>query len=154
MNFEKRICSQCKLEKPLNKNFFNAKDKRGIKFRTDCKDCQHLKQSAAYIKKSESYKKACKNYRSILKEQNQKLLWDFFLKNPCVKCGESNPVVLELDHLRDKKYCISQIIFSHTWESVQKEMEKCQVLCAHCHKKKTAKDFKWYKYIDNIEEFL
>lgn len=151
---ETRICSKCKLEKSLTKEFFNIRDKKGLKFRTDCKLCQHEKQSYAYQKKIEKYKKTCKDYRATLKEQNQKLLWDFFLQNPCVKCGENNPIVLEMDHLRDKKYNIADIIFSHTWVSIKKEMEKCQVLCANCHKKKNAKDFNHYRYIENIKEFL
>jgi len=150
---EVRRCSQCKTEKLLTKDFFNVKDKRGLKFRTDCKECQNLKQAGAYKKKCDYYKKVNKDYRSVLKKQNQILLWNFFLGNPCVQCGETNPIVLELDHLGDKKYCISEIIFSHTWESIQKEMKKCQVLCSNCHKKKTAKDFKHYRYIENIDLF-
>lgn len=149
-----RICSKCKIEKTLNSDFFNLRTKITMKFRTDCKECQNIKQTNAYKQNSLYYKKETKNYRRILKEKNQKLLWDFFLKNPCVKCGETNPVVLELDHLRDKKYCVSRIIYSHTWESVQKEMEKCQVLCSNCHRKKTVKDLGHYKYIKNIKDYL
>jgi len=151
---ETRTCSQCKIEKPLTKEFFNTKDKLGVKFRTDCKECQHEKQSGCYKKKADYYKRVNKEYRAVLKEQNQKLLWDFLLVHPCVKYGETNPIVLELDHLRDKQYCISEIIFSHTWESVQEEMQKCQVLCSNCHKKKTAKDFGHYRYIEDIEKYL
>ena len=151
---EKRICSQCKNEKPLTQEFFNVRDKLGKKFRTDCKECQHLKQSKAYMKKNAVYKEAAYKYRAALKEANQKLLWEFLLEHPCVRCGETNPVVLEFDHLRDKKYCISEIIFSNKWETVRKEMEKCQVLCACCHKKKTAKDFNHYRYIENIVDYL
>lgn len=151
---ETKICSQCKLEKPLIKEFFNTKDKLGKKFRTDCKECQHLKQSICYQKKREIYKIATKKHRKKLRAENQKLLWDYFLTHPCSRCGENNPVVLEMDHLRDKKYCISEIIYCHTWESVQKELQKCQVLCSNCHKKKTAKDFNWYSYMENIEDYL
>lgn len=151
---ETRICSQCKKEKLLTKDFFNTRDKAGRKFRTDCKICQNDKQSEAYQKKREYYKEATRKHRAVLKEQNQKLLWEFLLNNPCVKCGETNTVVLELDHLRDKKYCISEIIFSHSWESVQEEMKKCQVLCANCHKKKTARDFNHYRYIEDREKYL
>lgn len=151
---ETRFCSQCKLEKILSQDFFNTKDKLGKKFRTDCKECQHNKQSGCYKKKKDYYKRVNKAYRDLLKEQNQRLLWEFLLLNPCVKCGETNPIVLEMDHLRDKKYNVSEIIFCHTWESVKKEMEKCQVLCANCHKKKTTKDFGHYRYIENLEKYL
>lgn len=151
---ESRVCSQCKEDKPLTKDFFNTKDKLGKKFRTDCKECQNLKQTECYQKKREYYKQCTKTYRKKLRADNQKLLWEYFRNNPCKMCGETNPVVLELDHLHDKKYNVSDIIFCHTWESVLEEISKCQVLCANCHKKKTAKDFGWYSYIENIDGYL
>lgn len=151
---EIRRCSQCKQEKELSKEFFNTRDKLGKKFRTDCKECQHLKQSEAYQKKAQVYKACSQKYRAVLKEQNQKLLWEFLLENPCVRCGETNPVILDLDHLRDKRYEISDIIKWHKWDSVLREIDKCQVLCVGCHRKKTAKDFGYYKHIDDIEKFL
>lgn len=149
-----RVCSQCKEEKLLTKDFFNTRDKLQKKFRTDCKICQRLKQSKAYQKKREYYKNATKKRRQKLRASNQKLLWEFLKNNGCIRCGENNPVVLEMDHLGNKKYCISDIIYCHTWESVLTEIEKCQILCANCHRKKTAKDFKWYQFIDGIEQFL
>jgi 5-methylcytosine-specific restriction endonuclease McrA len=151
---ETRICSQCKIEKTLSKEFFNTRDKLEKKFRTDCKECQHLKQNSAYQKKREYYKQATKKHRKKLRSDNQHLLWDYYSTHPCVMCGETNPIVLELDHLGDKKYNISDIIYCHTWISVQKELKKCQVLCANCHKKKTAKDYGWYLYIENIGDYL
>lgn len=149
---ENKVCTKCKAEKPATKDYFNVG--RRQKLRSDCKACQNLKQSEAYHKKNELYKQSSRNYRKILKECNQKLIWNYLLEHPCTKCGETNPVVLEFDHLKDKKYCISRIIFSHVWESVLEEINKCQVLCSNCHKKKTAKDFKYYKHIGNIEKYL
>lgn len=32
----------------------------------------------------------------------------------------------------------------YSWENILKEIEKCQVLCANCHRIKTARDYKWY----------
>lgn len=151
---ETQICSKCNEEKSLTNEFFNFRTRSKTKFRSDCKVCQNLKQSECYKNKKSHYYDSHKIYRADLLKVNQILMWDFLLKNPCVVCGETNPVVLEFDHLRDKKYCISEILFSHKWESVQKEMAKCQVLCSNCHKKKTAKDFKHYRYIEDIEKFL
>lgn len=138
----------------MTKEFFNTRDKLGKKFRNDCKECQHLKQSEAYKKKTNAYKASCKKYRASLKERNQKLVWEYLLRNPCVRCAENNPVLLDFDHLKEKSLNVSDAIKWHVWDTVLKEIEKCQVLCVSCHRKKTAKDFGHYKHIDNIERYL
>lgn len=34
---------------------------------------------------------------------------------------------------------------STKWEIIESEIEKCQVLCANCHQKKTCTDKQWSK---------
>lgn len=61
--------------------------------------------------------------------------------------GEANFMVLEFDHLRDKKSDVSVLIGSNnSWLTIQKEIEKCQVLCSNCHKIKTHTSQKSYKW--------
>jgi len=60
--------------------------------------------------------------------------------------GESDPVVLEFDHQRDKVYAISWLVYNkRKIEVLQAEIEKCLVRCANCHRRKTAKDFGFYR---------
>jgi 5-methylcytosine-specific restriction endonuclease McrA len=54
----------------------------------------------------------------------------------CAICGESDPIVLEFDHLHEKRNSISMML-SYSWESIVKEIGKCQILCANCHRRKT-----------------
>ena len=73
--------------------------------------------------------------------------YEFKLGNPCVECGEGDPVVLEFNHVdpKEKKYNISEMVNGgHSWKSIMSEIEKCEVLCANCHRRKTAKDFEYY----------
>lgn len=68
--------------------------------------------------------------------------------NPCVDCGEDDPVVLEFDHVRgDKAGSISLMIHNGvSLETLIIEINKCQVRCANCHRRKTARDrgyFRW-----------
>jgi hypothetical protein len=53
--------------------------------------------------------------------------------------GETDPVVLEFDHLRDKKFTISKGIRDRNWQSVLDEIAKCEVVCANCHRRRTAR---------------
>lgn len=74
---------------------------------------------------------------------NRALLYEYVSQHPCALCGESDPAVLQFDHLRDKVAVVSRMM-DYSWESILKEIEKCQVLCANCHARKTAKEHGWY----------
>src|SRR4051794_36986150 len=54
-------------------------------------------------------------------------------------CGETDPVVLEFDHLRDKEFDIASGIHYHAWSKVLAEIAKCEVVCANCHRRRTAR---------------
>ena len=71
--------------------------------------------------------------------ERTKYLIEFFKANPCTDCGESDPVVLEFDHLRDKAFNISSHFRERAWQSILDEMEKCEVVCANCHRRRTAR---------------
>lgn len=66
----------------------------------------------------------------------------------CKICGINNPVVLEFDHRdsENKSFDISQGVSNgYGWERLLSEMDKCDVLCANCHRIKTSKDY-WNSY--------
>lgn len=53
----------------------------------------------------------------------------------CVDCGNSDTSILEFDHLPEyeKKRCVTELL-SCKWQTILKEMEKCEPVCTHCHK--------------------
>ena len=56
----------------------------------------------------------------------------------CVDCGITNHIVLDFDHLRDKKYNVSRMIHDgFSWKAILKEISKCEVVCANCHRIRT-----------------
>jgi predicted HNH restriction endonuclease len=71
-----------------------------------------------------------------------------------MKCGESRPWCLDFHHInpKDKEENLSRMT-SHQRkkEDINKEIEKCVVLCANCHR-----DFHYLQTKNNlsIEEFL
>ena len=80
-----------------------------------------------------------KNKRDIRKESIKRKMMQFYQKNPCVDCGESDPRVLDFDHINNKKHNVSTLLRKeYSWESILKEASKCEVRCANCHRKKTA----------------
>lgn len=72
-------------------------------------------------------------------------IFEYFNTHKCVDCSEEDPIVLEFDHIKDKKFTISSVGRDRTLVEVQKEIEKCEVRCANCHRRKTAKQFGWHK---------
>jgi len=73
--------------------------------------------------------------------QARKFIADYLATHPCVHCGESDPVVLEFDHIREKNRNIARLVADGaTIKQIQKEIDLCQVLWRNCHARKTAKD--------------
>jgi hypothetical protein len=63
--------------------------------------------------------------------------------HPCVDCGESDLVVLDFDHLpgADKRFDIARAVTGSTrsWATIHAEILKCEVVCANCHRRRTAR---------------
>jgi hypothetical protein len=53
--------------------------------------------------------------------------------------GEADPVVLEFDHLGDKSFSIGAKLVQFKWQRILDEIEKCEVVCANCHRRRTAR---------------
>lgn len=74
-------------------------------------------------------------------------IFELLCSSKCAICGEDDPLVLEFDHLFDKRLDLSALIRSTApWEKVKRELEKCQILCSNCHKRKTHAEANSYRY--------
>lgn len=141
-----KYCNTCHTTKPFEK--FNRK-RNGYNYQ--CKDCKNT-HSRQYYKsnKAAQYRRVVKNKRARVAENRIKL-YDYLITHPCVDCGETDPLVLEFDHQRDKRKEVTKLIYDgYSWETIQDEIAKCLVRRANCHKRKTAKEFGWWMvtYID------
>jgi len=58
-----------------------------------------------------------------------------FLK--CSKCGENHPATIDFHHkIGKKENGISKMVADgYSIDRIKKELEKCDVLCANCHRK-------------------
>lgn len=65
---------------------------------------------------------------------------------PCYDCGvQYNPWVMDFDHRdpTEKVGGIGPLIKRGSWDLLLAELEKCDVVCANCHRERTAKMFGW-----------
>jgi len=117
-----------------------------------CKKCNNLRH-IRWMDKIPDYRERKNAYGQQRRDSRRNLVYAYLEKNPCVDCGETNPIVLEFDHIKDKEFCISEGIFTgKTLDSIKKEISKCDIRCANCHAIKTAKEINSYKYRLYMEE--
>lgn len=132
-----RKCIRCSREKPVTAFAWREKVK-GRRF-AHCRACQAKYHRKHYEENRAMYiAKASARTNRIL-EERWKLMLEYLRDNPCVDCGESDPVVLEFDHLQDKEFDISSGLRNRSWVSVLVELEKCEVVCGNCHRRRTSR---------------
>ena len=140
-----RICSKCKKEKSPEE--FNFKNK-SLKIRQkSCRNCTREEVRNHYSKNKEYYLLKARKRNKTNRVKANKYILNFLTTHPCIDCGEKDPIVLDFDHIRDKIAPVSSIVKNNfSQKKLAEEISKCVVRCANCHRRKTARDFKWYKH--------
>lgn len=137
-----KICSSCLVSQPLEHYHNSSRSKDGKQSR--CKTCNR-KQRVAYYRTAEGRKSnELSGKRNDIR--NQQYVYEYLSKHPCADCNEADIVVLEFDHLRDKEFNVCKgIKAGYSLQRIKNEIEKCEVVCANCHKRRTAQRAGWIK---------
>ena len=84
-------------------------------------------------------------YRSNLKENRKErtsFIQEIKKTKKCTVCGEDNYLCLDFHHLKNKEDTLSAAARNcWTHERILLEIEKCEVVCANCHRKKHGKNY-------------
>ncbi len=131
-----KICRRCGDERPLEEFAWRRKlaGTRG----PYCRQCRRAYAKAHYAANRDLYIERARRPNGIVREQRVACLIEFLNSNPCVDCGERDPAVLEFDHIQGKDFTISERLRDTKWEVVLAEIAKCDVVCANCHRRRTA----------------
>jgi len=126
-----KICSKCKISKELDEFGRNKWNKDGKA--NYCKECMKIVQKNDYEQNKILYKTRMRLFK---RQQTQ---WYRDLKNSlkCERCGFNHPATLEFHHKDPKKkeFTIGTELYNgKSINELKKEMKKCIVLCANCHK--------------------
>ncbi len=138
-----KLCSKCNKLQDVICFGKRASSKDGLK--SQCKSCDQL--YSQNMNREKRNKRQSISRKQRIKELQLKMLI-FLSDKKCAHCPENDPIVMEFDHLDAslKEISISEaIVRCFSWERIQAEIDKCQILCANCHRRKTAKDFGFYK---------
>ncbi len=138
-----RRCSRCHKEKALTD--FNFKNKRRGWRQYQCKNCSRFYIRSHYIKNKKYYLLKAHKRNKRIRDEIRSFIWQYLSNHACVDCGEKDPIVLEFDHISDKKTEISNMHRNYTLAKVKEEIKKCQIRCANCHRRKTARELGWNK---------
>jgi len=137
-------CSVCKDDVPVAS--FNKRSSSKDGLQTICKACSRERSRAYYKANRATHYKITKAATARYRDRNRLLVAEHLRANPCVDCGECDPVVLEFDHITGVKYTeISRLVnYPAGLAKLITEIKKCVVRCANCHRRKTAIEQKWW----------
>lgn len=131
-----RRCGRCHEEKSVDE--FAWRRKAQGQLDNYCRPCRAEYKQAHYTANRQRYIASARRRKRTLVAERTEFIVDYLREHPCVDCGERDPVVLEFDHLGDKEFGIGQGFRDRAWQSVLDEMAKCEVVCANCHRRRTA----------------
>jgi len=126
-----KICCTCKTGKENTEFGINRKKSDGLSSR--CLECSRISASKWYHANRGIHKHRVKINIKAVKE------WYYALKRDmkCSVCGESHPACIEFHHRDPKKkdMAVSRMFMSGSRRKILEEIEKCDILCANCHRK-------------------
>lgn len=130
---ETKICTKCNRELPLN--CFNFKYKNLNKRHTICKECQRRYKKESYYRHYDENKEKFKERRNSRFLEQKDFLYKI-KKSGCIVCGETEPCCLDFHHLdpSTKDFTIGASLGA-SYEKIQREIDKCVIVCANCHRK-------------------
>ena len=131
-----RRCGRCGEFKPTPE-FAWRRVRRG-QLDNYCRPCRAAYKQEHYARHRERYVAKAMRRKNALAAERAAYLVEFFRERACVDCGELDPLVLEFDHLGDKKFDISRGLRDRNWQALLDEIAKCDVVCANCHRRRTA----------------
>jgi hypothetical protein len=94
-----------------------------------------------YERHKDYYKKKARAHNIYTRKRNKDFVNRYKSFCKCVDCGESNPIVLEFDHVdKNKTANIADMVHqSYSISSIKEEIRKCEVVCCNCHRIRTHK---------------
>jgi len=136
-------CSTCGHLRPITDFNIRRAAKDGVQSR--CRECSR----AWYEENKATHKANVRRRNDAYRLRLRALLTEYLSTHPCVDCGESDIRCLDFDH-RDratKTTEVSQLIqHGCSWRVIQAEIEKCDVRCANCHRRRTAGQFSTWRH--------
>jgi len=131
---DKKCTGEYKQELPIGS--FNKNKSKKDGYNTICRECSKENSRKYYADNTGKHKQAtCERNKKHGQYIRQKL-HEHKESNGCLLCRENFAGCLDFHHMKDKEHLISAMMTTRkSWESIEKEMSKCILLCSNCHRK-------------------
>jgi hypothetical protein len=136
-------CSKCGERKPFDdfNKYSRSKDGRQPYCRLCARDY--------FVSRREQIVPRIHERSKRVRQELTRYVYAYLAEHSCVDCGESDPIVLEFDHVRGTKVAnVSKLVKQAApLARVLAEIEKCDVRCANCHRRRTVKTLGWNSFL-------
>jgi len=137
-NGDKKPCVECM--EWLPRESYTKQTSSSDGYYNKCKPCRASTRKEAYRKDPTKILQSSRKSRAKTGIDLKLKVWEFLKTHPCSSCGEEDILVLDFDHLdqNTKVDGISNLVAKRTtWSKIQEEIDKCEIVCANCHKIRT-----------------
>jgi hypothetical protein len=129
---QQKTCSSCRVTRPVTE--FNFKNRAAGVRHSYCRECGKKITRSHYKRNKQAYLE--RNTRARIRHRE---LVRSVKARPCADCGVQYPYyVMDFDH-RDGEDKIFELnaVDRMTLPGILREIEKCDVVCANCHRERT-----------------
>lgn len=138
------VCNKCRIDRSLED--FSFKNKRKQIRTKICKFCHSEYRKQHYLQNKKIYIAKARRWNQTQGNVLKQFLFETLSKSQCIDCGEKDIIVLEFDHIGNKRLGLADMYKNrYSLQKIKEEINQCVVRCANCHRRKTAKDSKFWK---------
>lgn len=129
-----KVCAKCRKRK---KSSLFGSSRWGLQ--SYCKACQRNYMKTYYRKNTSKHCKTVSR-STFNKRRKHREITDQIKSVPCKDCNQSfPPYVMDFDHInpKEKEFTICEQLGRYATKRILREIEKCEVVCANCHRIRT-----------------
>lgn len=134
----RKRCSRCNRNRLVK--FFWKNSSKADGLQSVCVDCKKGEFADYYRQNRDRHRESVYRRREVVRNKAREMILLHLQQHPCVDCGETDPLILQFDHVREEKVKgISEMVSEGcALATISREIDKCEVRCAHCHIRKTS----------------
>ncbi|AXH70438.1 HNH endonuclease [Gordonia phage Daredevil] len=135
-------CGRCKIDRPVTAFHKNRSTKDGLQ--KSCKSCVKEINRTYYLSSPQKSGDRLRS-RNRARWAARLVVRAFKASHSCVDCGLRDRVVMEFDHVRGEKLGDLSRMANDGFgvEKILAEIAKCDLVCANCHRRRTASRAGW-----------